>query len=101
MFDYMKYLLLIACIPLLGYSQTTSDTAAIDLRKQRWVAAGMAAGITTGVVILSKYWYQQYPSESFHFLTTIQNGCKWIKPGMYLLPILPPTGAGRYGNLPA
>ena len=76
MFDYMKYLLLIACIPLLGYSQTTSDTAAIDLRKQRWVAAGMAAGITTGVVILSKYWYQQYPSESFHFFN---DNTEWLQ----------------------
>ena len=75
-FECVKYLILIVCMPLLVQAQPSSDSAGVDMRKQRWVAAGMATGITAGVVILSKYWYQQYPSESFHFFN---DNAEWLQ----------------------
>ena len=75
-FEYVKYLILISFLPLLVQAQPSSDSATVSIHKQRWVAAGMAAGFTTGVVILSNYWYQQYPSESFHFFN---DNAEWLQ----------------------
>jgi hypothetical protein len=76
MFDLVKKLLIIVLIPLMVQAQVAEDSSHLKNNQPKWVAAGLAAGYTAGIVILSKYWYQQYPSEPFHFFN---DNAEWLQ----------------------
>jgi uncharacterized protein YfiM (DUF2279 family) len=76
MFDLVKKLLIIVLIPLMVQAQVAEDSSHLNNNQPKWVAAGLAAGYTAGIVILSKYWYQQYPSEPFHFFN---DNAEWLQ----------------------
>lgn len=76
MFGSVKKLLLLLGMPIMLQAQGISDSSRPNSSQPTWVAAGMAAGYTSGILLLSKYWYQQYPSEAFHFFN---DNAEWLQ----------------------